>query len=89
MMSDDLDLRLPHLHAFGRKKNSDSFPTTTSTNPVPDFTDDENEFILAVARLRDVNKIKSPTLCQLLWVAKKLGYQKIQPPRQNADEVGA
>jgi hypothetical protein len=43
---------------------------------VGDYLPDELEFVTAVSHFRSINKIGCPTLCQLLWVLKQLGYRK-------------
>lgn len=79
-MSDAPDLFLPHLRARGpQDRFRGIYPTSPNADP-HDYTPDEDEFILAVAHFRSVNKISSPSLCQLLWVAKQIGYSK--PPIQ-------
>jgi hypothetical protein len=70
------DFRLSNLHKRGPRVH-DGSPTCAGSDPIPDYADDEDEFIHAVARFRSVNKVNSPTLCHLLWVLKQLGYRKV------------
>ena len=64
---------IPRLHgADARRKD---YPTPPGADPGA-YTDDENEFIRAVAHFRTVNQVKTPTLAQLLWIAGRLGYAR-------------
>jgi hypothetical protein len=52
-------------------------PTRVEAGTVTEYTPDEDEFIVAVARFRDLNHVASPTLCELLWIVRQLGYRKL------------
>lgn len=53
------------------------------TNCMPDFTDEEREWIAAVERYRNERNIRYPTAVDLLRLAHAIGYRKVQP----ADET--
>jgi hypothetical protein len=59
-----------------RRCEDDDVPPGITSQRV--HTDDESEFITAVLRFRTINKVSTPTLSQLLWILKQIGYQKIQ-----------
>jgi hypothetical protein len=46
------------------------------------YSNDELEFMMAVDRFRNTTGVRFPTLCELLDIIKKLGYEKIDrgPP---------
>jgi hypothetical protein len=71
------DLKLPNLDRPGPRPEAwrGIYPSGPSTD-VGEYTAEENEFIRAIAHFRTVNKIGCPTLCQLLWVLKQLGYRR-------------
>lgn len=84
-MIDPSQLKLPQKTPGPRRECERRGLPTSFTSCEPEYSDDENEFILAVSHFRSVNKIGTPTVCQLLWVLKQLGYRKCACDR--ADQI--
>ncbi len=49
-----------------------------------EYGPDEMEFMLAVDRWKAITGNQYPTLCELLRIAKGLGYEKVPQPRRAA-----
>ena len=62
------DLRLPDPRSLAEKPCSFTSHTHSS---------DESEFITAVRRFQEQNKVRFPTVSQYLWIVKQLGYRKV------------
>lgn len=71
-----IDLKLPPARTSRGDRRPDGPTSVYGDKASVIYDDDESEFIAAVLRFRDVNKVTCPTVAQMLWIAKRLGYRR-------------
>lgn len=57
-------------------------PVTNPCTSEKIYTDDEAEFLRAVQAYKDKYKVKFPSLSELFYIMRQLGYSKVEPKEE-------
>jgi hypothetical protein len=70
------DEQLTLAKSSGGRHRKGNPPTLYSSDEYDDYSDEESELLEHVLRFRTLNRIHCVTPTQVLWVMKRLGYQR-------------